>query len=210
MPTATEKATVSIDLWINQNQAQAGTQEGTRGTEADNALYWAWKKRWKQQTEGRPSRIADEGPPKLLFTDRALKKHQSLTKAQSSLLVQARTGTIGLRAFLFQQQVPGIPTPYCTCGEGRETVEHLVVWCPIPPKPRTWLRTNIRTYRDLSLVLQGMDAWNLRLLEKVLGWLMDSGRLVEYSLARRLELEAGEGKEEEQEGEAVAETRVED
>ena len=71
--------------------------------------------------------MAETGPPKLLFTDQALKKHQSLTKAQSSLLVQARTGTIGLRAFLFQQQVPGIPTPYYTCREGRETVEHLVI-----------------------------------------------------------------------------------
>jgi len=31
-----------------------------------------------------------------------------------------------------------------------------------------------------------------RLVRKVLGWLMDSGRLLEYRLARRLELETGE------------------
>ena len=36
-------------------------------------------------------------------------------------------------------------------------------------------------------------------MRKVLGWLMDSGRLVEYKLARRLELEAREVEREEEE-----------
>ncbi|KAK0736550.1 hypothetical protein B0T21DRAFT_261391, partial [Apiosordaria backusii] len=88
----------------------------------------------------------------------------------------------GLRDSLFRQHVPDLPTPHCTCGEGRETVEHLVICCPIPPKPRTWLRTSIRTHRDLSLILQGIGSRNQWLLRKVLGWLMDSGRLVRSSL----------------------------
>ena len=124
-----------------------------------------------------------------------------LTKDQSSLLVQARTAVIGLRDFLFKQKVPGVPTPYCSCGEGRETVEHLVIWCPTPPRSRTWPRNIIRTHRDLSLILQGRSR-NQRLLGKVLGWLMDSGRLLEYSLARKLELEKPEeGVDEEEEEE---------
>ena len=78
-------------------------------------------------------------------------------------------------------------------------MEHLIVWCQLPLKPRAWHRTEIRTHRDLSLVLQGEGARNQWLLRKVLGWLMDSGRLVEYSLARRLELEdiGADGEEEE-------------
>ena len=165
----------------------------------DEVLAKEWESRWRRQVEGRPRRIADEGSPDQLFTDKTLRKHQALTKAQSSLLVQARTGAIGFRDFLFKQGVP-IPTPYCSCGEGRETVEHLVVWCPIPPKPRTWPTREIRTHRDLSLVLQGEGSRNLWLLGKVLSWLMDSGRLVEYKLARRLELEAREAEREEEEG----------
>jgi hypothetical protein len=41
----------------------------------------------------------------------------------------------------------------------------------------------------------GVGTRSVRLVRKVLGWLMDSGRLLEYSLARRLELEivGGEG-----------------
>jgi hypothetical protein len=47
-------------------------------------------------------------------------------------------------------------------------------------------------------------------LRKVLGWLMDSGRLLEYSLARRLELEAKEAEEEEVVVEEAEESEVED
>ena len=36
-------------------------------------------------------------------------------------LVQARTGKIGLRAFLFERRVPDVMTPVCACGDGRET-----------------------------------------------------------------------------------------
>ena len=90
-------------------------------------------------------------------------------------------------------KVPGVSTPYCRCGEGRETVEHLVVWCSDPPLQRTWENKEIRSHRDLQTVLRGVGAWSARLAKGVLNWLMDSGRLLEYSLARRLELEIREG-----------------
>jgi hypothetical protein len=153
-----------------------------------------WKARWERQWEGRSRiRLADKDPPDLLFTNKALKKHEGLTKAQSSLLTQARTGDIGLRDFLFKVKVPGVATPYCECGEGRETVEHLVARCSIPPKQRTWDTREIRSYRDLQLTLQGAGARGVRLTRKVLNWLMDTGRLLEYRLARKLDLEIGVG-----------------
>ena len=71
--------------------------------------------------------MADEDSPTLLFTNKALKRHEGLTKAQSSLLAQARIGDIGLQDYLFQVKVPQVPTPYYTYSQGRETVEHLVV-----------------------------------------------------------------------------------
>ena len=64
-----------------------------------------------------------------------------------------------------------------------------MVWCPDPPLQRPWEHREIRSHRDLQTVLRGVGAQSRRLVRKVLGWLMDSGRLLEYSLARRLELE---------------------
>ena len=94
----------------------------------------AWQARWEQNRQGQQGpRIADKDPPALLFTNRALKRHEGLIKAQSSLLSQARIGDIGLRDYLFKVKVLEVYTPYCSCGEGREIVEHLVVWCPDPP-----------------------------------------------------------------------------
>ena len=124
-----------------------------------------------------------------LFRDKTLRRHEGLNKARSSLLVQIRTGAIGLRDFLFKRGVPGVLTPYCECGEGRETVEHLVMWCSAPPLTRTWERAEVRTRRDFYSVLQGTGPSAARLAGRILCWLMDSGRLPMYSLARQLELE---------------------
>ena len=72
-------------------------------------------------------------------------------------------------------------------------MEHLVVWCPDPPIQRTWKNNEIRSHWDLQIVLRGVGARSAGLARGVLSWLMDSGRLLEYSLARRLELETAEG-----------------
>ena len=60
----------------------------------------------------------------------ALRLHAGLSKAQSSILTQVRTGKIGLVAFLCKQRVPGFPTPACSCGALWETAKHVVLDCP--------------------------------------------------------------------------------
>ncbi|KAK4102281.1 hypothetical protein N658DRAFT_424170, partial [Parathielavia hyrcaniae] len=52
-----------------------------------------------------------------------------------------------------------------------------------------WERADVRTRRDFYSVLQGISPTAARLTRRILGWLMDSGRLPMYNLARRLELE---------------------
>ncbi|KAK3305132.1 uncharacterized protein B0T15DRAFT_396654, partial [Chaetomium strumarium] len=85
--------------------------------------------------------------------------------------------------------VPEVLTHNCECGEGRETVEHLVMWCLGPPLTRRWERDEVRTRRDFYSVLQGINHKAARLTGRILEWLMDSGRLPMSSMARRLELE---------------------
>ena len=180
-PTAVEEAAITITAWA----------EGTNDT--DKVVEDAWRERWLRERNGRATtRPADDldHQKDTLFKDKTLKRHQGLNKAKSSLLIQIRTGAIGLRDFLFKRDVPDIMTPSCECGEGRETVEHLVMWCLAPPLTRRWERAEIRTRRDFYSVLQGIDPPAVRLTRRILGWLMDAGRLPMYNLARRLELES--------------------
>ena len=92
-----------------------------RGSNTKEVVELAWQARWEQQRasqQGPANRIADKDPPTLLFTKRSLRRHEGLTKAQSTLLSQARIGDIGLRDYLFRVRVPEVRTPYCECGEG--------------------------------------------------------------------------------------------
>jgi hypothetical protein len=165
----------------------------TGGTvDTDRVVQEAWEERWLKERDGRTAtRPADDFDyqQETLFKDKTLKRHEDLSKAKSSLLVQIRTGDIGLRDFLFKRGVPEVLTPSCECGEGRETAEHLVMWCLAPPLARTWGGAEVRTRRDFCSVLHGISPTTARLTRRILGWLMNSGRLPMYSLARRLELE---------------------
>jgi hypothetical protein len=185
-PLEVEEATEAISAWSAQ------------GRDSEEALKKAWEARWAQEATQRQQRYRarNQALPTVQPTDfrpkidqRALERHEGLTKAESSLLTQARTGAIGLKDFLFRARVPGIPTPYCNCGQGRETVEHLVVWCPQPPNPRTWSATEIRSQRDLYRALDGPGDRERWLARKVVRWLLHSRRLLEYRLAVRLELD---------------------
>ncbi|EAQ82983.1 hypothetical protein CHGG_10801 [Chaetomium globosum CBS 148.51] len=180
-PTAVERAAGTVMRWTG------GTVDTNRVVEE------AWKARWLKERDGRAiTRPADDfdHQQETLFRNETLRRHDGLNKAKSSLLIQIRTGAIGLRDFLFTRGVPEVLTPVCECGEGRETAEHLVVWCLAPPLTRRWERTGIRTRRDFYSVLHGINPTTARLARRVLDWLVDSGKLPMYNLARRLELEA--------------------
>ena len=112
---------------------------------------------------------------------RALYKgHKGLSKAESSLLVQARTGKIGFRAFLFSRKIPGIPTPLCDCGEVPETVSHLLEGCT----------ANQEAYQlhqregPASLLVERLKEGGVK-ARPILQWLMR--KLPEYRLAYGVE-----------------------
>ena len=47
-----------------------------------------------------------------------------------------KTGKIGIRAFLFERQVPDVMTPVCSCGDGRETARHVAAYCQLEETTR--------------------------------------------------------------------------
>lgn len=84
----------------------------------------AWIESWRTETKGRASFRYTPVPSK-----RVLHLHQGRSKRHSALLVQLRTEKIGFDDFLYRRRVPGVPDPMCQCGEGRQTVTHILLRC---------------------------------------------------------------------------------
>jgi len=155
-------------------------------TSPEAAAEQAWRRRWQEEyneaVRQRPRRHK-EAADEPLFTEEAVRRHDGLRKVESSVLVQARTGKIGLRDFLFQRRVPEAVTPLCSCSRAeRETVEHLVLRCDnVSGQRRTWLQEQaqpLRTSSDFAAALQCPKRAKL-----IARWILGTGRLQEYSLA---------------------------
>src|SRR5438045_4477504 len=109
--------------------------------------------------------------------------HDGLCKAESSVLVHACMEKIGLRHYLFQQCVPEVVTPLCSCLHAeRETAEHLVLRCNnVSKQQRTWLQERaqlLHTGSDFVASLQCTKRARLKMR-----WILGTGCLQEYMLA---------------------------
>lgn len=160
--------------------------------EPSSAALREWKERLKSLRErarrGNPTRALEATDEADIEDEewQPRKLHQGLAKAKSSLLIQARTGKIGLKSFLFSRRVPDQATPWCSCNNGRETVAHLVLHCADLAEER----------RKLIIALKGERIVNSRELRAALAqkkkatrittWLLGLGKLREYRLALEL------------------------
>ncbi len=62
--------------------------------------------------------------------------YRGLKKHESSMLIQIRTGKLGLNTFLHRQGVPGVASPACECGTGAHTAAHFTLDCPFTSRAR--------------------------------------------------------------------------
>ena len=99
-----------------------------------------WKKRWVA-AQYRWGLLGVDPPSRW-----PLKLYKGLRKAESSVIVQIRTGRIGLAAFLNKARVPDFPSPLCQCGQAEETAAHVIAHCPRFAEQRRSL-TDARTGR---------------------------------------------------------------
>jgi len=114
-------------------------------------------------------------------TKRILSLHKELQKAESALLVQCRTGRIGLARFLYGQRVPGVLTAQCHCGAGTETPRHIALFCTKEANRRNELTDSKgRTLTYPQLV------GSTTAVRGFVQWMMFTNRLGQFSLAKRL------------------------
>ena len=111
--------------------------------------YVSEQRWWKEWMEGKTGRVLQ----KLLeFPERSwtkdLLEHQ---KAIASVVVQMRTGKIGLKSYL--KKINAAPDDTCACGNGVETVRHVVMDCPLyhPQRRRVW--GDLHQIRDIGDIL---------------------------------------------------------
>jgi hypothetical protein len=174
--------------------AMAWLQTGT----SEEGVEREWRLRFQSEVAAvqrrHPRRLLEPADADPGFSPKTLKRYSDLRKHESSLLVQARTGKIGLRAFLFQRQVPDVATPLCQCGEGRETAEHVVCYCLRWREQRAALEGRLgralRTRRDFHTALSDAKEAGV-----VIRWLLSTGRIQEFRLARRLYTREEQGEE---------------
>ena len=158
--------------WIQNHSARPTVQEKEKALET-------WKARWHAQEEQR--RAQDhwdqiKRPPDPII----LQLHKDLQKAESTMLVQLRTGRTGLRHFLSKARVPGYESEECSCGTGPETPRHILLHCPHEEERRIVLRQALGRHLDLSRLLDTpRDAPIAR------KWIFRSGRILRFQLERR-------------------------
>ena len=81
-----------------------------------------WEAAWEASTAGRVLYRWQPVPSK-----KTLLKYRGLKRAVAAVLFQMRTGKIGLNDYLWH--IHRAESPLCTCGEGRQTVRHVLLDC---------------------------------------------------------------------------------
>jgi hypothetical protein len=169
-----------VEEWIRQPLEQWDWQE-------KKLVLQDWEERWHAENRklGRIVRpgtdpggrgvVPEDTPP----TKQILKLHEGLRKAESALLTQARTWRIGLAKFLHRRNVPGFTTATCQCRAGYETPRHMALYCRYETDRRHYLHIGkSQTYTQMVGTNEGAKHF--------VRWMMYSGRLRQFALAKRL------------------------
>ncbi len=141
---------------------------------------WArqqWLDRWSRYQAKISISVRSPAQEGGLFGNR-FDYHSKLRKAESSMAVQLRSEKIGLNDFLYRMKVPGIRNAECSCGWRKQTVKHILLFCPELAKERRELIEQVGTsdYRQILTQKHGIRA--------AARWMIKIGRLDQFSLAQ--------------------------
>ncbi len=162
---------------------------------SEDTIHRNWKERWRQYVRAAGARhrpctpeSAEKEPD---FDKDMLEKHQGLLKYESSILIQMKTGKIGLKAFLYKKGIPDMETPFCSCSQALETATHLAIECQETTEERRKLSIEIaapmHTRHNFDLALK-----DPLMAGKVAKWMLRLGHLYQYKLAIHIDGESEE------------------
>jgi ribonuclease HI len=144
-------------------------------TKANQAWQKEWKDTWEKSSKGRHSFMFTREP-----TVKTLELHAKLAKPRSSIGIQLRTGKIGLGEFLYGRRVPGFETPRCSCNQGNQTVQHVLLTCRRWAREREEAFGNLR-HRNILRILGEPEPLLL-----AINMILDTGLLGQFVRAREM------------------------
>jgi hypothetical protein len=109
-----------VDEWRKRTNGLPAVRMEEKIKLRDRGLW----REWQAGLEPKPPRSYETTPTRL--DPLTLHKHSQLRKAESTTLIQLRTGVLGLNATLSRLRVPDI-SEACRCGTGRETAAHFLL-----------------------------------------------------------------------------------
>jgi hypothetical protein len=110
-----------------------------------------------------------------------LQLQKGLQKAESTIIIQGRTGRIGLRHCLHKLGIVDFESSQCSCSAETETLWHVLLECPYEAERRLDLRKAQGGQLDYyRLLCSPKGAW---IASK---WMIQSGRIPQFQLAGSL------------------------
>ena len=163
-----------------------------------NAAFKEWSESWTSQKKERHlGPRAQANPDKWnaanLYNDKKtgrlmmnyrespIQIHQNLSRAQSSIATQVRSEHIGLNAYLYRRNVPGVGKPCCQCGYPSQNIKHMVMSCPRWAKGRGELLRKLTT-RSFEAMVN-----NVKDVTTIAQWIQKEGWLEQFLMTGEIE-----------------------
>ena len=144
---------------------------------ATELAYWAdglWQERWEKKARGGTATTWKGG-----WTEQVVPFYEGLPKHVATAAFLLRVEVLGLRAWLHEMGVPGIPRE-CDCGWHSQTVRHVIIYCPLLIQQRTVLYSMAGS-NDLTRILSRPEG-----VQAAGRWLLDCGLLPHLQLAGQI------------------------
>jgi hypothetical protein len=141
---------------------------------------WAdleWRRRWNQTA--RNKKAATWKTP---WKKSTAALYSNLPKHQATALFLLRTEVIGLNAWLASINVPGV-NARCGCGWNTQTVQHVLMMCPLYSSRRADLVSRVNTEEMWRMLSTPEKA------QATARWFIQQGILRQFDLAREIEEE---------------------
>ena len=114
-----------------------------------------------------------------------LSLYKDLPKYEVTAVFLLRTEVLGLNDWLARIGVPGI-SPKCPCGTGRQTLQHILAFCPSQTRPRANLLLKTGTTELREILKEKKKA------KAAAQWLLETDLLEQFRVAKEIEKESTE------------------